>query len=63
MKKLPAVLVGSFLKTLAAASIDRTLAGDYLKWLRFYLDFCLKYHHPPAIPTVYSLFYRNPDGS
>jgi len=47
MKKLPAVLVASFLKTLAAASIDRTLAGDYLKWLRFYLDFCLKYRHPP----------------
>jgi len=21
--------------------------GDYLKWLRFYLDFCMKYRHPP----------------
>jgi hypothetical protein len=41
------VLVASFLKTLAAASMDRTLIGDYLKWLRFYLDFCLKYRHPP----------------
>lgn len=21
--------------------------GDYLKWLRYYLDFCEKYRHPP----------------
>jgi hypothetical protein len=24
---------------------------DYHKWIRFYLDFCHKYGHPPRSPT------------
>jgi len=24
---------------------------DYQKWVRFYLDFCRKYGHPPRSPT------------
>ena len=47
MKPIPAVLVEAFSKTFAAASLEDHLARDYLKWLRFYLDFCVKYEHPP----------------
>nr|WP_246540514.1 phage integrase N-terminal SAM-like domain-containing protein [sulfur-oxidizing endosymbiont of Gigantopelta aegis] len=28
----------------------------YTKWLRYYWDFCHKYHHNPLIPTSLSLF-------
>ena len=24
---------------------------DYHRWMRFYLDFCRKYEHPPRAPT------------
>jgi len=27
--------------------VPESVRGDYLKWLRFYLDFCTKYRHPP----------------
>lgn len=50
MKSIPAVLVEAFSKTFAAAGGEACQRGDYLKWLRFYLDFCLKYNHPPRDP-------------
>jgi hypothetical protein len=30
----------------------------YIKWLRFYLDFCDKYHHVPALRSSLPLFIR-----
>jgi hypothetical protein len=34
---------------LASAKIPQALCGDYRKWIRFYLHFCTKYGHDPAI--------------
>ena len=47
MKPIPAVLAEAFSKTFAAASLEDHLARYDLTWLRFYLDFCVKYPHPP----------------
>ncbi len=58
MKPIPAVLVEAFSKALAAASVQRYQASDYLKWLRFYLDFCAKYRHPPRDPDSLQPFLQ-----
>lgn len=34
-----------FEKKLQDKRIVRNLQHKYLKWLRYYLDFCSKYHH------------------
>ena len=47
MKPLPSVLLPPFEEVLSKASVPRGLLSDYRKWLRFYLDFCAKYRHPP----------------
>jgi hypothetical protein len=35
-------------KHFAKKQIPNVLHGVYKKWLRYYLDFCRKYHFPPA---------------
>jgi hypothetical protein len=47
VKKLPDILVAAFTKTMDDVSVDSNLRADYTKWLRFYLDLCFKYRHPP----------------
>ena len=42
MKRLAKELEGAFTRVLGERSVPRTEWGDYLKWLRFYLDFCMK---------------------
>ncbi len=37
-------------------SVPADQRQDYLKWLRFYLDFCLKYRHPPRDSDSLQLF-------
>ena len=33
---------------LVKKGVPQTAHSHYRKWLRYYLDFCLKYHHQPA---------------
>ena len=47
MKKLPEVLQTAFRRRFQEEGIAQAELADYLKWLRFYLDFCQKYRHPP----------------
>src|SRR5437879_5622173 len=35
-------------RRLDRARVPATQRADYHKWVRFYLDFCHKYGHPPA---------------
>jgi integrase len=39
-------------------SVPSDQRNDYLKWLRFYLDFCLKYHHAPRDEESLSPFLQ-----
>ena len=47
MRKLPPELQAAFLRKIGADQNTRIAAQDYLKWLRYYLDFCAKYQHRP----------------
>ena len=43
---------------MTAHSVPQDQRADYLKWLRFYLDFCLKYHHAPRDEESLSPFLQ-----
>jgi len=58
VKKLPEVLIAAFTKTMDGVSVDSDLRADYMKWLRFYLDFCFKYRHPPRDPESLTPFLQ-----
>ncbi len=43
----PPELQSKYQEQLRSKTIPDNLHGAYQKWLRFYLDFCQKYHYPP----------------
>ncbi|NIR50808.1 integron integrase [candidate division KSB1 bacterium] len=45
MLTIPAQLKNDYARLLAQRSIPSHSHNQYMKWLRFYLDFCHKYHH------------------
>ena len=44
MIKIPSTLQTQFWTCLRNANIPKSRHGVYTKWLRYYLDFCRKYH-------------------
>ena len=48
MLPIPPALQTQFEDQLDKCAIPNSLRGFYRKWLRYYLDFCEKYHFPPA---------------
>ena len=46
MIKIPLTLQTQFWTYLRNANISKSWHGVYTKWLRYYLDFCQKYHFP-----------------
>jgi hypothetical protein len=46
MIKIPLTLQTQFWTCLRNANISKSWHGVYTKWLRYYLDFCQKYHFP-----------------
>ena len=47
MLAIPSALQAQFEEYLRNKEIPSSLQGTYKKWLRYYLDFCQKYHFPP----------------
>ena len=47
MLVIPAALQAQFEEYLRNRAVPNRLHGEYKKWLRYYLDFCEKYHFPP----------------
>jgi len=43
MIQLPIQLVSTYRMYLGISGVKNELLSDYLKWLRFFLDFCEKY--------------------
>jgi integron integrase len=58
MKQIAKQLQTAFQKAMTAHSVPPDRRADYLKWLRFYLDFCLKYHHAPRDEESLSPFLQ-----
>ena len=50
MRKLPDILRSAYVKELRLHPLTESEKFEYQKWLRFYLDFCDKYDHPPREP-------------
>src|ERR687888_1658048 len=48
MLQLPLALRTAFDTCLQHAGIPKSARAAYTKWLRYYLDFCQKYHIPHA---------------
>jgi integron integrase len=45
---IPPDVLARFESTLTKKSVPNQLRNYYKKWLRYYLDFCQKYSHPPS---------------
>lgn len=58
MKLLSPVLLSAYLEVLSKASVPQAAVVDYQKWLRYYLDFCMKYRHPPRDPDSLDPFLQ-----
>jgi len=43
---------------LAQRKVASGECNDYKKWLRYYLDYCHKYHHAPADRMSFSAFHK-----
>ncbi len=56
MKKIPEKIYKIFRSRITAAKIPQAEQRKFLKWLRFYLDFCSKYHHAPKNPESAGAF-------
>jgi integron integrase len=50
MKNIPEDIAAIFSKRMEIARIPPEERRQYLKWLRYYLDFCEKYNHLPTDP-------------
>ena len=58
MLNIPTQLRNDYARWLVQRHIPPHNHNFYLKWLRFYLDFCNKYHHDPAHHSSLPLFIR-----
>jgi hypothetical protein len=58
MLDIPAPLKKDYARLLTQRDIPPHSHGYYLKWLRFYLDFCHKYPHDPTLRGALPLFLR-----
>ena len=58
MVNVPAHILVRFDAILGEKSVPHAHHPHYKKWLRFYLDFCHKYHHPDTRPESLPQFVR-----
>lgn len=47
MRKIAEELKTAFSQEVKRRGLSEAVRRDFLKWLRYYLDFCSKYEHPP----------------
>lgn len=58
MRTIPEVLVSEMRREMDAQKLTRPLQVEYFKWLRFYLDFCMKYKHSTRDPETEVLYLQ-----
>ena len=51
MQQVSPDIWAAFERRLDQAQVPAGQRPDYLKWVRFYFDFCSKYGHSPSLPT------------
>jgi len=58
MEPIPTKIQTPYVAFLKRRNLSSDEISEYLKWLRYYLDFCLKYSHPPADKNCLPLFIQ-----
>jgi len=58
MEKIPSNLRTAFETRLQHKGVTHNTQAAYLKWLRYYWDFCRKYHFPPEQQTSLPHFLK-----
>ena len=58
MKPLSPELLNAYTKALGPQAATPAERGQSQKWLRYYLDFCMKYRHPPRDPDSLEPFLQ-----
>ena len=58
MKKIPGGLVKEMRQNMDKQNIEREEQVEWFKWLRYYLDFCYKYHHSTREPETEVLYLQ-----
>ena len=58
MFHIPEQLKSGYTRLLQQRDIPQHSHNTYLKWLRFYLDFCNKYHHAAVHRSALPLFIK-----
>ena len=58
MRKIPASLIAHFSALLNKNNISKKYQNHYLKWLRYYLEFCHKYGFSESNPHRLPEFVR-----
>lgn len=61
MKPVPKAMIGPYDALLGAKKIPRSAFPYYRKWLRYYLDFCQKYHFDPSDTKSLHAFLKKLD--
>ncbi|MBU0676607.1 MAG: integron integrase [Verrucomicrobia bacterium] len=56
MRRIPTDFCAAFQKAMLTAMVPESERNEYLRWLRFYLDFCSKYSFPPRDPDSLAPF-------
>ena len=59
MLPIPAPILARFEAILEKRAITPDHRADYKKWLRYFLDFCIKYPVPAARPEQVRLFSKS----
>ena len=58
MKPIPSEIKILYDAALVKKGVPLPAHFNYRKWLRYYLDFCLKYHHEPVNKESFTLFVQ-----
>ena len=58
MKPIPPEIKILYDTALIKKGVPQTAHAHYRKWLRYYLDFCFKYHHDPANKESFAPFVQ-----
>lgn len=58
MKSTPTEIQTVYNDALNQKGVPPQIQFHYRKWLRYYLDFCHKYHHKPSIGESVALFIK-----
>ena len=58
MKKIPEVLANEMRREMDSSKLPRLEQVEWFKWLRYYLDFCFRYHHSTRDPETEVLYLQ-----